>query len=76
MVLYASERGAWGIDLRGYLGFRANCKVLGRWKETEVRTLRILFPLVPLRAAFLAEAALILEGAALALPTATGGKRC
>ena len=30
-----SIRGAWGIDLRGYLGLRGRRRVLGRWKETE-----------------------------------------
>lgn len=70
IVLKASIRGAWGIDFLGYLGLRANCNVLGRWKLTEVRTFLILFPLVPLRAAFLAAAALMAAGLAFAFPAA------
>lgn len=68
-------RGAWGIDFRGYLGCRDNRRVLGRWKETEVRTLRILLPEVPLRAAFLAAAALMASGFAFALPAAARNPR-
>lgn len=62
MTLYSSERGAWATDFRGYLGARGRRRVLGRWKETEVRTLRCEVPEVPLRAAFFA--ALALESAA------------
>lgn len=39
IVLNWSIRGAWGTDLRGYLGSRESRRVLGRWKETEVRFL-------------------------------------
>lgn len=35
IVLNWSRRGAWVIDLRGYLGLRGKRRVLGRWKETE-----------------------------------------
>jgi len=47
-------RGAWGIEVRGYLGVRGSRRVLGRWKETEVRDLRFTVEDAPLRAAFLA----------------------
>jgi hypothetical protein len=69
-VLKASIRGACGIDFLGYFGVRGNFKVVGRWKLTEVRTFLIFCPLVPLRAAFLAAAALTADGLALALPAA------
>jgi hypothetical protein len=39
MTLCSSRRGAWGTDLRGYLGARESWRVLGRWKVVEVRTL-------------------------------------
>lgn len=42
MTLLASRRGWCGIDLRGYLGARERVRVLGRWKEVLVRTLRTL----------------------------------
>ena len=42
------------MDLRGYLGLRGRRRVLGRWKETEVRFLRYAWELVPARAAFFA----------------------
>jgi hypothetical protein len=51
MVLNWSILGKWLTDFRGYLGARARARVLGRWKETEVRTLRTEVELVPLRAA-------------------------
>jgi hypothetical protein len=38
MTLEASRRGWCGIDLRGYLGARDRVRVLGRWKEVDVRT--------------------------------------
>lgn len=53
-VRKASIRGAWGTDLRGYLGSRASLRVLGRWKDTLVRTRRAARPCAPFRAAFLA----------------------
>ena len=49
-----SIRGAWGIDLRGYLGSRASFSVFGRWNDTENRSFRTLCECVPCRAAFLA----------------------
>ena len=58
IVLNWSIRGAWGMDLRGYLGLRARRRVLGRWKETEVRTLREECACVPWSAAFFAALAL------------------
>lgn len=39
-ILCSSRRGAWGMALRGYLGARASCRVLGRWKVVEVLILR------------------------------------
>jgi hypothetical protein len=42
MILCSSRRGAWGIDLRGYLGARDRTRVLGRWKVVERRTLVFL----------------------------------
>ena len=54
MVRNWSIRGAWGIDFRGYLGLRERRRVLGRWKETEYRTLRAACACVPWSAAFLA----------------------
>lgn len=42
------------MDFRGYLGLRGRRRVFGRWKETDVRTLRVEVELVPLRAAFFA----------------------
>jgi hypothetical protein len=47
-------RGTWGIEIRGYLGFRGSRRVLGRWKDTEVRDLRLTVDDAPLRVAFLA----------------------
>ena len=49
-----SMRGMCGTDFRGYRGFRGRRSVLGRWKETEVRTLRRVWDEVPLRTAFFA----------------------
>jgi hypothetical protein len=62
MVLNSSIRGAWGTDFLGYLGALASRRVLGRWKETEVRIFRWAVDEVPLRAAFLAALALTSEG--------------
>ena len=59
IVLNWSIRGAWGIDLRGYLGSRERRRVLGRWKETDVRTLRAEWECAPWRAAFFAALALL-----------------
>jgi hypothetical protein len=58
IVLNWSIRGAWGTEVRGYLGFRGRRRVLGRWKETEVRFLRCACEFVPARAAFFAALAL------------------
>src|SRR4051812_32253892 len=43
MTLCSSSRGAWATDLRGYLGARDSCRVLGRQKVVEVRTLVFLW---------------------------------
>ena len=72
MVLNWSILGKWLTDFRGYLGARARARVLGRWKETEVRTFRTEVELVPLRAAFLA--ALALTSAGLAAAAVKGSK--
>lgn len=40
------------MDFLGYLGERGRRRVLGRWKETEVRVLRLMVEEAPLRAAF------------------------
>ena len=47
-------RGTWGIEVRGYLGVRGKRRVFGRWKETEVRDLRLMVEDAPFNAAFLA----------------------
>lgn len=69
MVLNWSILGKWLTDLRGYRGDRARARVLGRWNETEVRTLRTEVELVPFKAAFLAALALTSAG----LPAAATG---
>ena len=66
IVLNWSIRGRWGTLFRGYLGSRASRRVFGRWKETEVRTLRMVWDWVPFRAAFLADLALASWGLAAA----------
>jgi uncharacterized membrane protein HdeD (DUF308 family) len=66
MVRNWSMRGRWGTDLRGYLGLRASLRVVGRWKETVVRTLRAVCEAVPFSAAFLAAFALASWGFAAA----------
>lgn len=43
MILCSSRRGAWGIDLRGYLGARLRVRVLGRWKVVEYLALTFLW---------------------------------
>jgi hypothetical protein len=58
-VLNWSILGACGIDLRGYLGSLASLRVLGRWKDTECRVLRLDVEWAPWRAAFLAALALL-----------------
>ncbi len=45
MILCSSRRGAWGIDLRRYLGVRESWSVLGRWKLVVFRTLRLAWAL-------------------------------
>ena len=42
------------MDFRGYLGLRGRRRVRGRWKETDVRTLRLMEEDAPLSAAFFA----------------------
>ena len=59
IVLNWSIRGAWLIDLRGYLGSRGSRRVLGRWKETDDRILRAAWECAPWRAAFFAALALL-----------------
>jgi len=59
MVRNWSIRGAWGMLFRGYLGSRGKRRVLGRWKETEVRTFREEWECTPCSAAFLAVLALL-----------------
>lgn len=45
MILCSSSLFSCGIDLRGYLGFRAKRRVLGWWKVVLRRILRTLVPL-------------------------------
>jgi len=55
------------MDFLGYLGDRAKRRVFGRWKETVVRTFRLVVEWAPTRAAFLAFLALVsFEGGVLA----------
>ena len=55
------------MDFRGYLGDRDKRRVFGLWKETVVRTFRLVVEWAPTRAAFLAFLALVsFEGVALA----------
>lgn len=55
------------MDFLGYLGVRGKRRVFGRWKETVVRTFRLVVDWAPTRAAFLAFLALVsFEGAPLA----------
>lgn len=42
-MVEASIRGAWGIDLRGYLGVRDSSRVLGWWKLVDFLMARFLF---------------------------------
>jgi hypothetical protein len=42
-MVEASMRGAWGIDLRGYLGARDSSRVLGWWKLVLFLMARFLF---------------------------------
>jgi hypothetical protein len=42
-MVEASMRGAWGIDLRGYLGVRDSSRVLGWWKLVDFLMARFLF---------------------------------
>ena len=42
-TLWWSSRVSWGTDLRGYLGERESCSVLGRWKVVVRRILRFFF---------------------------------
>jgi len=52
------------MDFLGYLGDRDKRRVFGRWKETVVRTFRLVVEWAPTRAAFLAFLALVsFEGA-------------
>jgi len=44
--------------VRGYFGVRGSRSVLGLWKDTDVRVLRLMVEDAPLRAAFLAFLAL------------------
>ena len=74
MVLNWSILGKWLTDLRGYRGDRARARVLGRWNETEVRTLRTEVELVPFKAAFLAALALTSAGLPAAATTCTKGQ--
>jgi hypothetical protein len=60
MVRNWSILGAWGMDLRGYLGFLGRRRVLGRWNVTEKRCLRDECECTPWSAAFLAALALTL----------------
>ena len=62
ITLYSSNRGAWGIDLRGYFGLRARVWVAGRWKVAERRVFLPILEWVPFNAAFLASAAFFAAG--------------
>jgi len=56
------------MDFLGYLGDRAKRRVFGRWKETVVRTFRLVVEWAPTRAAFLAFLALVsFEGVLVAV---------
>jgi hypothetical protein len=44
--------------VRGYFGLRGSRSVLGLWKDTDVRVLRLMVEDAPFRAAFLAFLAL------------------
>lgn len=50
-ILYASKRGDFGTERRGYLGARLSLRVFGRKKWVLVRTCLTLSPLVPRRTA-------------------------
>lgn len=55
------------MDFLGYLGDRDKRRVFGRWKETVVRTFRLVVEWAPTRAAFFAFLALVsFEGGVLA----------
>lgn len=56
------------MDFRGYLGSRGRWRVRGRWKETEVRTLRLMVDDAPFNAAFFA----VLAFASLLFGSAAG----
>ena len=66
MVRNWSMRGACGMLLRGYFGFRGRASVLGRWNDTEVCTLRERWPCAPLSAAFFAALAFVSFGVVFA----------
>jgi hypothetical protein len=38
ITLWASSRGSWGIDFRGYFGDLERTRVFGRWNVVERRT--------------------------------------
>ena len=64
------------MDFLGYLGARGKRRVFGRWKETVVRTFRLVVDWVPTRAAFLAFLALVsFEGVAFAANKVNAGLR-
>lgn len=65
MVRNWSIRGAWGMDLRGYLGLLRRRRVFGRWNVTEYRCFRAECECTPCKAAFFAALALTLVGAIL-----------
>lgn len=44
ITLWASSRGSWGIDFRGYFGDRESMRVFGRWKVVERRTFLAFLP--------------------------------
>lgn len=74
--MYWSKRGREGTDLRAYMGLRANRKVLGRWKWTEVLTLRELdfTPLVAALAAFVAFVTSFLAAIGITKPSLASGR--
>lgn len=44
ITLWASSRGTWGIDFRGYFGDLDRTRVFGRWKVVDRRTFRAFLP--------------------------------
>ena len=68
------------MDFLGYLGDRDKRRVFGRWKETVVRTFRLVVGWAPTRAAFLAFLAFVsfegvLAGSKVNIGLSTLGRR-